>query len=77
MTKTSVNQSELVNVGAKIDQLSMYKIDQLSIYIDQLSIYKRLGFIVRMALKNDFCLFQSSPLQNMKRKRPVILENHL
>ena len=62
MTKNCVNQSELVNVGAQIDQLS---------------IYKRLGFIVRMALKNDLCLFQSSPLQNMKRKRPVISENHL
>ena len=60
MTKTCVDQSELVNVGAQIDQLS---------------IYKRLGFIVRMALKNDFCL--SSPLENMKRKKPVISENHL
>ena len=62
MTKNCVNQSELVNVGAQIDQLS---------------IYKRLGFIVRMALKNEFCLFQSSPLQNFKRKRPAISENHL
>ena len=60
MTKTCVDQSELVNVGAQIDQLS---------------IYKRLGFIVRMALKNDFCL--CSPLENMKRKKPVMSENHL